>query len=51
LTGYAWAGGGARIRTGPLTWFGELGAVFGMDTGKGYESASPAGAIGVGFGR
>ncbi len=49
-TGYGWAGAGLRVRTGPLAWFGELGVLFGMDTAKDYDSATGAGAVGVGFG-
>jgi len=50
-TGHGWGGVGARFPTGPLTWFGELGVLWGLNTDKGYESALPALALGVGFGR
>lgn len=49
-TGYGWGGAGIRFSTGALTWFAELGGMWGMDTSKGYESALPALALGVGFG-
>lgn len=50
-TGYGWVGAGLRLGTGSLTWFGELGVVFGLDEGKGYDAAAPTLAVGVAFGR
>jgi hypothetical protein len=49
-TPFAWTGLGVRAPTGPVTWFLETGAAFGMDEDQGYTSPSPAGAIGVAFG-
>lgn len=50
-TAFGWVGAGLRIPTGPLRWFFEIGATLGKDTGNGYESTGPAGAVGVSFGR
>lgn len=49
-TGYGWGGVGFRLPTRGLTWFAELGFLWGMNEDKGYESPLPGLAIGVGFG-
>lgn len=46
-TGFYWAGGGLRVRSGPVALFGEIGQYGGMDTSKGYDASHMSYAVGI----